>query len=214
MKKQLVILEKSVLAALLLCCLFTLLGFGRSCEEISSRVIRLHILANSDSEEDQALKLKVRNRLLAEASSLLGETTDKQQAAQQLTQILPDLTRAAQDEIRLQGYDYPVRLEITNMYFSTREYENITLPAGHYDALRVLIGEGAGHNWWCVIFPPMCLSAAQGEETAEEAVRAGAQLDAVLPPEELEIVENASEYQVQFKLVEWFEQAREWLLSL
>ena len=106
-----------------------------------------------------------------------------------------------------QGYHYPVSLSITNMYFNTREYKTITLPAGNYDALRITIGSGKGKNWWCVVFPPMCLAA------ATEETDASAQLEAVLPPDELEIVENADRYEVRFKLVEWFEAAREWLRS-
>ena len=172
-----------------------------------TRVVRLHVLANSDSEEDQALKLKVRDRILQEAQGLVGETADKAAALRQLSAAIPALQAAAEDEVLRQGYHYPVSLCITNMYFNTREYKTITLPAGNYDALRVTIGSGKGKNWWCVVFPPMCLAA------ATEKADASAQLEAVLPPDELEIVENADRYEVRFKLVEWFESAREWLRS-
>ena len=200
-------IEKALVMALILCGILMMAGFTKQCEDISTRVVRLHVLANSDSEEDQALKLKVRDRILTEAQGLLGEMDDKQQALEQLAAAIPALQAAAEDEIVQQGYHYPVTLTITNMYFNTREYKTITLPAGTYDALRVSIGSGKGKNWWCVVFPPMCLSA------ATEEVDASAQLDAVLQADELEIVENADQYEVRFKLVEWFEEAREWLRS-
>ena len=169
--------------------------------------MRLHVLANSDSEEDQALKLQVRDRILLEAQGLIGKTGDKEAALRQLSAALPALQAAAEDEVFRQGYRYPVSLSITSMYFNTREYKTITLPAGNYDALRVTIGSGKGKNWWCIVFPPMCLAAASGETDA------AAQLEAVLSPDELEIVENAGRYEVRFKLVEWFQEAREWLRS-
>ena len=200
-------LAKAIAAALILCGLFMMAGFTRQCEDISTRVVRLHVLANSDSDEDQALKLKVRDRILQEAQGLVGETADKEAALRQLSAAIPALQTAAEDEVLRQGYHYPVSLSITNMYFNTREYKTIALPAGNYDALRITIGSGKGKNWWCVVFPPMCLAA------ATEETDASAQLEAVLPPDELEIVENADRYEVRFKLVEWFEAAREWLRS-
>jgi stage II sporulation protein R len=200
-------LEKAIALALILCGILMMAGFAEKCEDISTRVVRLHVLANSDSVEDQALKLKVRDRILTEAQGLLGEMDNKPEALRQLNAAIPALQTAAEDEITRQGYSYPVSLTITNMYFNTREYKTITLPAGMYDALRVTIGSGKGKNWWCVVFPPMCLSAATEEPDTS------AQLDAVLPADELNIVENADHYEVRFKLVEWFEEAREWLRS-
>ena len=198
---------KALAAALILCGILTMAGFTQQCEDISTRVVRLHVLANSDSEEDQALKLQVRDRILQEAQGLIGETGDKEAALRQLSAALPALQAAAEDEVFRQGYRYPVSLSITSMYFNTREYKTITLPAGNYDALRVTIGSGKGKNWWCIVFPPMCLAAASGETDA------AAQLEAVLSPDELEIVETAGRYEVRFKLVEWFQEAREWLRS-
>lgn len=203
---KLKMLEKAVLTAFLLAALCSMLGFAQNCEDISTRVVRLHVLANSDTEEDQALKLQVRDRILEEGADTFALNGDKEQALASLSENLGALERAARDEIARRGYSYPVRVELTNMYFTTREYDTVTLPAGQYDALRVTIGEGEGHNWWCVMFPPMCLASAQGEESAA--------LENILPPEEADIVENSEQYELRFKVVEWYEGAKDWLKGL
>jgi len=160
----------------------------------------MHVIANSDSEEDQALKRKVRDRVLEAGEALLQEAGDKAEAEQVLREQLPVLQAAAEAEVRRQGYAYPVQAELSNGYFPTRKYETVTLPAGWYDALRIEIGEAAGQNWWCVIFPAMCLPAA--EESRE--------LKSVLTAEEVEMVEDADGYAVAFKTVEIFEEIRKW----
>ncbi|MCL2056427.1 MAG: stage II sporulation protein R [Oscillospiraceae bacterium] len=126
-------------------------GFEQEYSNIRAQMLRLHVLANSDSEEDQALKLKVRDALLA-------QTEDLGQAGG-----LVRLEEAARREIRANGYDYPVKAELVNMFFPTRRYDDITVPAGRYNAVRLTIGEGGGENWWCVMYPPMCIPAAMGE---------------------------------------------------
>ena len=129
-------------------------------QELSDKVVRLHVLANSDSEEDQALKLKVRDRLLAYVEPILKGSTDRREAEAILRGQLLELVRLAEEEIRDNGYSYHVTACLENTMFPTREYEGFTLPAGKYLALRILIGEGAGQNWWCVVFPPLCAAAA------------------------------------------------------
>jgi stage II sporulation protein R len=190
--------EKSLLLALILTVLFSFTGLTAGCEDISNRVLRLHILANSDSAADQALKLKVRDRVLAESAGMLDQIQNKEQAENAVRSRLTQLKAAAADEIKKQGYNYPVNVELTNMYFSTREYDSTTLPAGNYDALRVTIGKAEGHNWWCVIFPAMCLPAA--EEPKE--------LSEVLNPNQLKIVEGKGGFEVKFKSVELYEQLK------
>jgi stage II sporulation protein R len=195
--------EKSVLLGLILTVLFTMTGFVGQCENISEKVLRLHILANSDSDEDQALKLKVRDRLLSCSAGLLDGVEDRLEAERVTRDQLAFFQQEAQDEIYNQGYDYPVQVELTRMYFNTREYDTVTLPAGTYDALRVTIGAAEGHNWWCVMFPPMCLPAA--EESRE--------LGDVLNEEEMEIVQGQG-YEVRFKIVEIFENVCDWFQRL
>ena len=177
----------------------TLLTFGRFtavCDEIRSEVVRLHVLANSDSDEDQALKLRVRDAVLAAADGVLDGVDSTDAALQTVQAQLPRLQQAAQECVAKNGYDYPVSVEVREMYFTTRTYDAGTLPAGRYNALRVTIGEGAGHNWWCVVYPPLCLSAASRP----------AKLEDVLDEEACEAVEHAERYEVRFKVVEWLEE--------
>ena len=129
---------------------------------IADKLIRLHVVANSDSGEDQALKLKVRDEVLA-ASEGYETVTDE----------LIDIIQArAQNCVYANGYDYDVRVSRGEMWFDTREYDGFSLAAGTYDALQVRIGEGAGKNWWCVIFPPLCAAVSQ-QELESTAAAAG-----------------------------------------
>jgi stage II sporulation protein R len=192
--------RKALILAVVLMMLCTITGFAGQCETISDRVLRLHVLANSDSQEDQALKLKVRDKILECSAYMLDDAQDLNQAEALTEQNLQDIQKAAQEEVYRQGYDYPVKVELTNMHFNTRVYETVTLPAGEYDALRVSIGEAQGHNWWCVMFPPMCLPAA--EESKE--------LQDVLDPAQMEIVEGGSQYEVKFKTIEVLEDIKSW----
>lgn len=194
--KQLVTnLHLAVACGLIFSILLSICGFSAHCERIRDRVFRLHILANSDSEEDQACKLAVRDRLLQEGELLFAGAQSEADAAALAAEALPQLQAVAQDEVFRQGYDYPVRVEVTRCSFNTRVYEETTLPAGEYEALRVILGDGAGHNWWCVMFPPMCLPAAQESETLSE----------VLKEEEMDIVEGGTKYEIKFKAVELYE---------
>lgn len=195
---------KALALALVAALCISLCGFSGECSEIRERVLRLHVMANSDSEEDQQLKLKVRDTVVETAAGLFDTVTDKDGAIAQVEQMLPEIVAAAQQRVYDEGYDYEVKAELCHMYFTTREYETVTLPAGMYDALRITIGEGAGRNWWCVVFPPMCVSAAS--ESAE--------LSDVLDEEQVEIVTEPQQYEVRFKVVEIFEeiahQVRTW----
>ena len=125
--------------------------------ELADKVVRLHVLANSDSEEDQALKLKVRDAVLAKAAEALEGAGSREEACRRLTAILPELEETAKTVISANGYDYGIRAELAETAFPTKDYDGFSLPAGEYLALRVLIGEAAGRNWWCVVFPPLCL---------------------------------------------------------
>ncbi len=182
-------------------CLPSVTGFAQDIEEIRGSVLRLHILANSDSEEDQALKLAVRDRILELDYSLFDSAHSVPEAKAAAEAQLEQIEAEAKEEIRRQGYDYPVRAEVGKMYFPTREYEGFTLPAGEYEALRLTIGSGEGKNWWCVLYPPLCLPAAESGET----------LDSILTPEQRELVEGGEKIQVKFAAVEWIESLRNWL---
>lgn len=125
-------------------------------QDLADKVVRLHILANSDSEADQALKLQVRDRLLGRATEILEASGNRAEAEELLTLALPELEGLAAEEIAARGYRYSVTAELADSAFPTKEYDGFILPAGEYLALRVVIGAGAGQNWWCVVFPPLC----------------------------------------------------------
>lgn len=164
-------------------------------EELADKVVRLHVLANSDSEEDQALKLQVRDAVLARAEALLSGTLNRKEAESLLRGQLLELERLALQTVREAGYAYPVTVELADTEFPTREYDGFTLPAGEYLALRVLIGEAEGQNWWCVVFPPLCTVAA----TELESTASGAGLS----DEEVALItEESAEYVLKFKIVE------------
>ena len=169
--------------------------FAKGCDELYNGVLRLHILANSDSSEDQALKLKVRDRVLKEAQRLcLGEGCETvAQMKEQAQKLLPQLQKAAQDELRKNGSEQTVTACVTEMYFDTREYETFTMPAGNYQAVRFTVGEGKGHNWWCVLFPQMCLPAAFEKPKEQEEMFSKAQL---------RVLQAKPKYEPRFALLE------------
>lgn len=157
---------KKVLTAVVLAigvAAFTAFGafrtFSANCSEVYGEVLRLHIPANSDSEEDQAIKLRVRDLLLEEYGDRLSGSGRLEEAAERAEELLPEIERTADGFLRENGFSYGAKAELVDMWFTTREYDRLILPAGNYKALRVTLGNGEGHNWWCVIFPQLCLPA-------------------------------------------------------
>ncbi len=134
--------------------------------ELSEKLIRLHVVAASDSETDQELKLKVRDAVLKSADGLLYGANNAGEAKELLTGGLSEIEMAADTAVKDNGYDYPVTVTLGRESFPTREYDTFSLPAGDYTSLRVTIGEGKGKNWWCVCYPPLCESAAVSFEDA------------------------------------------------
>ena len=195
---------KAIACGLILCLAVSLCGFSGECQQIRERVLRLHILANSDSAEDQALKLKVRDAVVEASAGLFDGTENAEEALRRAEEKLPELLAVAQQVVAEEGYDYPVRVKLCHMYFTTRQYETVTLPAGMYDAVRFTIGEGAGKNWWCVVFPPLCTTAAC--DFQETAVSGG------LGEEDLSLItEEDGGYVLRFRAVELWEGLRQWL---
>ena len=190
---------KAVCAAFVLTVIYSMIPFQAACGELSGDVLRLHILANSDSAEDQALKLRVRDRILKCSQSLFEQAQSKEEAAALAAAELHTLADAASAEIADNGYSYRVRAELVRMPFDTRHYEDYTLPSGTYDALRITIGEGKGHNWWCVMFPSICVSSscAEGESRARESLSDG----------EYELIKNEKQ-EYKFFIIELFEKIR------
>ena len=185
---------KALAGGLVLCLLLQVLGFAGSSAGIRERVVRLHVLAHDDSDAEQALKLKVRDAVSEAAATLVGDVTDRGEVLARLRDGLTKIEAAGQACVYAEGYEHMVRAELTEMYFTTREYDVGTYPAGVYDALRVTIGDGAGRNWWCVLYPPLCVSVAMKAPTAEN----------VLTKSQRKVV-STPRYAVRFKIVEWWE---------
>ena len=164
--------------------------------EIYDKVVRLHVLANSDSEEDQALKLKVRDGILDTVSKITEDCESKEEAERELRENIEDLISAAENTLRENGSDASVTVEIGNEKYPTREYGELRLPAGTYCSVRVNIGEAEGENWWCVLFPPLCTGSAV--KIDEELVEAG------FTPDQVKVITESKspKYKLKFKLLE------------
>ena len=127
-------------------------------ESIAKKIIRFHVLANSDSNEDQALKLKVRDRVLAYIAPKLSNCKSINESREILKKYDKNINEIAESVIRENGYNYSVKTELSYVDFPVKSYGAIILPQGRYEAYRILIGSAKGHNWWCVMFPPLCFT--------------------------------------------------------
>lgn len=194
---------RRVEAALLLALAVTLVWGAVSVqrqETLSRKLIRLHVIANSDSEADQALKLQVRDAVLAEATALLEQSADRDDAWRRLTAALPELERTAAETC---DGAYPVSAVLTTAEFPLKTYDGFSLPAGRYPALRVVIGEGRGQNWWCVVYPPLCTASCT--DLKSTAIAAGWDGDDVA------LVTESEGYVLRFRAVELWQQLRQQL---
>lgn len=194
---------KKLEIALLLALAATLLWGAASLhrqETLSRKMIRLHVIANSDSDADQALKLQVRDAVLARATELLTQSADMTDAWSRLDTSLPDLERAASAAC---GGAYPVRAELAETEFPLKEYDGFALPAGRYPALRMIIGAGAGRNWWCVVYPPLCTTACTDMERVA--------IDAGLDGNDVKLIREEEGYILRFRAVELWQRLRQCL---
>ena len=168
-------------------------------EKIYESVVRLHVLANSDSDEDQALKLKVRDEILSYISPLVIDSKSQEDAMRIINEKIDEIEAIAQSAVYAHGYDYSVDVTLTLEEYPTRNYEAMSFPSGEYVSLRVLIGEAEGQNWWCVLFPPLCLSAAT-EQSANEEVFIAVGLNS----DQYKVITESDnvKYQLRFKLLE------------
>ena len=190
------LLLKAICIAFVFTVAYSMIPFHADCRCISDDTFRLHIIANSDSEADRSLKLRVRDRVLEYTRDLFKNASDKSSAESAVRDNLQAIADIAKTEVMKNGFDYPVRAEITRMYFTTRYYENYTLPSGMYDALRITLGRAQGHNWWCVMYPSICLSAASEREKRAKTAYSDS---------EYKIVTN-EQPEYKFRIVELFEQ--------
>ncbi len=185
-------LEVSVLISLGAIFAFELISARADQRELAGEVVRLHIVADSNEEGAQSLKLKVRDRLLAEYSEALVQLNSKAEAEVFVKENLAQIEATAREELQANGCFAPVTAVLKEEVFPGRQYGNVSFPAGEYTALRVIIGRGAGQNWWCVMFPPMCCFAEEAE----------APLNKILPPKE------TPEIKFRWRILEWWERIR------
>ncbi len=197
--------KKAVFLGFLFTCIVSMIDFSGKCDGVNDKILRLHVLANSDSKEDQELKLKVRDRVLLYCSQYMEDMTKRDIVKKIISDHKEDIKKEARDEILKNGYNYDVDIEIADdVYFNTRNYNTVTIPAGNYEAVRVLIGEGKGKNWWCVMFPPMCLPAAEERSELKEVLNEG----------QMDLVENEPQYEIKFKVWEVFINIKNFTINL
>lgn len=189
----------SVTVGIVVAILFSICSFAKTSEEIRSDVLRLHVIANSDTSVDQNLKLRLRDYILQEGKDIFNGSVNVENAVKKIEPVLPELEKSAKAFVNQAGFDYDVKISLSKEYFTTRTYETVTLPAGKYLALRVVIGSGEGHNWWCVMFPPMCVPAADKKDEIEN----------VFSEKEIKLVESKPKYEPRFKVVEIYEQLKD-----
>ena len=171
--------------------------------DIEESVFRLHVIANSDSKEDQDLKYKVRDNLIKYINTICSNTKNKEEAINIAQNNLEEFKKIAKETVKENGYSYDVSVEIGNFSFPTKNYGDVSLPAGYYDALRVKIGKAEGQNWWCVMFPPLCFVNVSSGIVPDESKELMKQ---ELNDEEYSIITNEDSSEIKFKigLIEWF----------
>ncbi|MDE5558114.1 MAG: stage II sporulation protein R [Ruminococcus sp.] len=187
-----IILAGGLFLAVILSNIGSFVRDGMALDELRNSVLRLHILAESDSEYDQSLKLKVRDEILK--SGILDGAENLHEAEKIADEKIPEIIDISEKTLRKNGCELPVSAEITEMYFDDRVYGDMTMPAGEYKALRIKIGSAEGHNWWCVMYPPLCIpSACEVEADTETA-------PVFFSGKELDIMEKPKKYKIKFAL--------------
>lgn len=197
MKQHLKIWEISLLFAL---CVTLLAGLGAKAEQsrLSSELVRLHVLANSDSDSDQAVKLRVRDAVLNVLTPKLEGAKSLSEAAQIINNALAELEKTAGQTLMQNGKLYSVKAELSTEHYPTRHYDGFSLPEGDYVSLRVILGNGRGHNWWCVVFPPLCISSVEDEDAFSALSNESAKL----------ITAQGGQYRLKFRAIEIYEKVK------
>ena len=171
-------------------------NFSTNSHSISQKVLRIHIIPNSDSPEDQILKIKIRDRILSEYQENLSTKKNITPAQKYILQNLNNINKIIKEEIINNNLNYDFKTEfVNNTYFNTRYYQNTVFPAGNYRALKITLGAGVGQNWWCVLYPTVCISSASGTNNTTK-------IEEVLTPAEQKIVTSPKKYKIKFKILE------------
>ena len=179
--------------AIVLGMVMNVVGFASDCADVRRDVLRLHVVGASDSQFDQSLKLKVRDAVLKKGGTIFEGTVTADKAEKIITPRIAELKAAAEAVLLENGCDYTVDISVGEEFFTTRCYEDFTMPAGVYTAVRVNIGTAQGKNWWCVMFPPLCLPAAFADA------------DAFFDDNEMKVITASPEYEPRFKIIEIIE---------
>lgn len=182
----------SLIFGLTIAVLLSMARFDALCDDIRSNVFRLHIIPASDSEDDQLLKLKVRDEILNLSANYFEKCDSKEMAIDFAKNNCDFFAQVAKQTIEENGYDYDVNVTVEECYFENREYDKFTLPAGNYQALKVVIGNGNGKNWWCIMFPAVCIGASR-------------KLDNAVTQESADVAENPKKFQMGFKMTEIYQ---------
>lgn len=190
-------IEIGVLFGLVCSVILSFAKFDVRCDELRNNVLRLHIIANSDSDADQKLKLAVRDEILKTSVDIFNGCDDIATACDIANAQIEKISEKANEVITRNGFGYSAKAEIGNSYFETRQYEDFTLPAGTYKSLIVRLGEGKGKNWWCVVFPCVCVPSAADAQLSDSVSKSAA-----------ETAENPQKYVVKFKTAEIYEQIK------
>ena len=199
-------MKKRILLLIILLALYIFVSFYfyaiKSLNNIEDKIFRLHIIANSDSAEDQNLKYQVRDNIISYMNNICKDASSKENAIKLAQKHIGDLKKIADYTIIDNGFSYTSTVEIGNYEFPTKKYGDISLPSGYYDALEIKLGSYSGQNWWCVLYPSLCfIDASSGilpESSKEE-------LKNILPSEEYSLItEDTPTYNFKFKLVELF----------
>ncbi len=197
MKKR---IELSVAFGLICALLLSVSHFNAACDDLRQNVLRLHIIANSDSDADQNLKLKIRDEILNETGDLFLNCNDLEIAEETVKQNLDLFNKIANKVIKENGFNYTATASFGKSDFSTRYYDDFTLPAGEYNSLIITLGEGGGKNWWCVVYPTVCISAATKGDLKDSVKSQSAQ-----------IAKGGKRYVMRFKTVEIYEKIKNYI---
>ena len=198
MKQHLKIWELSLLFALCVT-LYTGLFARAEQRQLSKELIRLHVIANSDTESDQSAKLNVRDSALKVLTPLLEDVSRVSEAEKVINCMLPQLCSEAKKSLLLDGKFYSAKAELCIEQYPTKKYDGFALPSGEYISLKIILGKGEGHNWWCVVFPPLCMTSVENEEAFSSLTDESAKL----------ITYDGSEYKLKFRIIEIYQQLRQ-----
>ena len=195
-------IELAVLIAFIICITMSTYKLDGECDGIRQNILRLHVIAASDSGYDQKIKLELRDCLLLKGKEIFDESESKAAAEEKISKSISLIQQAADSFLSEKGYPYKATVNLGKSYFPTRHYNSFTLPAGNYDALKVTIGEGEGQNWWCIMFPALCLPAAEKDSD---------NFDGILTEKQQQIITD-KKYEVRLWLVEKWQELNNYLV--